>query len=741
MAALALSLAGQSRASWLLRALLQTYAAVLFSRSQAVGLLLLGATAIVPRTLLAGGLAVLCALLFGWVFDLDLEALQDGSYSLSALLLGLGIVQTLGLSPATIVLLILLAPCAVLLTAALRSALAPLGLPVLSLSFLLLFCLLLVLAPALGLYGVAHSVDASGDGNILSKIPHVLTIFLRSLGAIFFLPRCDVGILILLAMLVHSRIFVLLAGLSGMVVLGLSQFLPALGASDQCMGLVLNAVFAAIAIGAVWFVPSPSAVLLALFAVLISLFIGLGGGGIFFRWGLPILIVPFHGAVYIVLLAARQRTWDRRPKSVDFAPGTPEQNLAYFRTRLLRFRWLYPTRFGLPVRGTWICTQGENGPLSHQGRFRHAFDFEVQGVEGKLHEGEGAALKDYSCFRLPVVAAAPGTVVKVENLVPDNEIGTLNLQQNWGNYVILHHQAGLYSLVAHLQQGSVKVALGQVVRAGELLGLCGNSGRSARPHVHFQLQSGSRVGDSTLPCRFSDVILHEPHGSAGEVMAELGPLEKQEVRNLEYDAERAAFFEFPYGTSWRFRLNKNDKHDKNDKNVELVESDIDANGQMLLRVKDRSATLFYSLRDGFFTTYDGIGATSRALQILRAALSRVPLDASESLSWSDFLPARPFRSWLGRMLSDVFSPFLHRDGIAMKYSLHRQGTTLVIEGISCSVNRRGTPLLRTRVELSREAGPLRALLSLRGQTFTLERESATPASIVEDVSQQATQSV
>jgi murein DD-endopeptidase MepM/ murein hydrolase activator NlpD len=695
------------------RALLRTYAAILFSRSYAVGLLLLLATAMSPRALIGGSLGVLLALGSALLLDLDREAIHDGSYGTSPLLLGLGVGMTFGLGPGALLVLAILCPLCVLVTAALRSFLSGASLPPLSIPFLVAFYLLIGLAPLAGLTYLPPSVDAS------SLLPQPAAAFLRSIGALFFLPRWETGALILLALLVHSRIATLLAAMAAAAVFLIKAALPALQGTDLVGVLTFNAVFTAIAIGGVWFVPSPAAMLLALLGVCLSALVSIGCAGPFYRLGLPILIVPFNAAVLTILLASRQRAWDRRPKSVDFAPGTPEQNLAYFRTRLLRFRWLYPTRFRLPVRGTWICTQGVDGALSHKGRWRHAFDFEVQGADGRLHAEEGASLRDYYCYRLPVLASAAGVVAKIESSVPDNESGGMNLQQNWGNYVIVYHAPGLYSMVGHLVRGSIKVVEGQHVRQGEVLGLCGNSGRSARPHVHFQLQTGNRAGDPTLPCRFTDAIRQAEGGPEEHVVADLCPTEKQLVRNLEYDEERAAFFAFPYRSTWRFRI---------DRQSEQLESDIDATGQLLLRSSEKDARLFYSLTDGFFTTYDSAGASSPALRILRAALSRVPLDAGASLRWTDYLPARPFRNWLGRFLSDIISPFLHRDGIEMEYRMHRESSLLIVLGESRARDRKGEPLVKTRAELTRGEGPLRASITLRGRTWSLEREAdAAPA--------------
>lgn len=718
-----------SRPVRVVRAVLRTYAAILFSRSPFIGLLVLLATATVPRALLFGLLAIVLALGSALLIDLERDAIEDGSYGTSALLLGLGIGQTLGPGVMPFLVLLFLVPLCVLLTAALRSWLGGSNLPLLSIPFLTMFYLLLGVLPILGLAYLPASEDAS------LLLPPAIAGILRSIGVLLFLPRWDAGAILLLAVLLHSRIALLLAVLGAGTIIALKLALPALAGSEQIGIITLNAVFVAIAIGGVWFVPSPSSILLALLAVLLCTLLALGTTVPLFRLGIPVLIIPFNATVILVLLATRQRAWDRRPKAVDFSPGTPEQNLAYFRTRLLRFRWLYPTRFRLPVRGVWMCTQGVGGTLTHQGRFRYAFDFEVTDLEGKFSASEPTGPGDYYCYKLPVLAAAAGVVTKVESSVPDNEVGKLNLEQNWGNYVIVRHAAGLYSLVAHLQRGSIRVVEGQAVRQGDLLGLCGNSGRSSKPHVHFQLQGGDRLGDATIPCRFTDAV------SVAEdqrVHADLCPDEGQYVRNLEVAEERSSYFVFPYRASWVFKTRTIDGSSGNkaadgenveDSESEQIESDVDPTGQWLLRSSERGACLYFSLTDGFFTAYDSAGLTSPALRILRAALSRVPLDDGERLRWTDYLPARSFRSWIGRVLTDILSPFLHRDGIEMEYQMYRQGTLLIVVGESRNRSGHGEPLLRTRAELMRGSGLLKASLTVRGRTFTMSRESdivATP---------------
>lgn len=698
-----------ARVAAAVEAFLRVYAQILFSRSPAVGALVLAATAMVPRAMVAGAAAVLVATVTALLLDLDREAIRSGDYGYNALLAGLGVGQTFG-GGAAAALLISAAAASVLVTAALRAWLGGASLPALSLPFIAAFQLALGAASFAGAAPGPHGIDPSP---LAAALPAGLVLFVRSLGGLFFLPRLDAGALVLAALLLHSRIAASLAASAFAAVLLLLGQIPALPAGVSVEGLGYNAMLAAVTLGGVFFVPSSSSFLLALLGAAVSVLGAVGLAGPAARLGVPLLILPFNATVLLTLFALRQRAHDLRPKSVDFISGTPEENLAYYRTRRSRFQWLYPVAFTLPVRGVWSCTQAIDGAFTHQGSWRHAFDLEVRDADGHLARGEGRAVDEYHCFRLPVLAAADGTVIAVEGGVADNAVGAIDVDRNWGNHVLVQHAAGLYSLVAHLSRGSVKVTRGQVVRRGEVIGLCGSSGRSPRPHVHFHLQGTPVLGAPTLPCRFTDVVLERGPGAASLETA-LVPEEGDAVRNLEPGDDLAGYFALPAGKSWSFRMGKA---------VERVSADVDLHGRLLLSSRDQPATLFYGRSEAFFTAYDVVGGKRSVLHLVRAALSRVPFEANEALGWTDHLPARPFRPWLGRVLFDLLSPFLPRDGIEMEFRMRREGPRLVVEGQSRRRDRRGAPLVRTRAELERGAGPARVEVWVRGKVRSAERIS------------------
>jgi murein DD-endopeptidase MepM/ murein hydrolase activator NlpD len=56
-----------------------------------------------------------------------------------------------------------------------------------------------------------------------------------------------------------------------------------------------------------------------------------------------------------------------------------------------------------------------------------------------------------------------------------------------GNHVVIAAgDDGPFVLLGHLRRGSVRVAPGQAVAAGQVVAECGNSGNSTQPHVHLQ---------------------------------------------------------------------------------------------------------------------------------------------------------------------------------------------------------------------------------------------------------------
>jgi murein DD-endopeptidase MepM/ murein hydrolase activator NlpD len=697
-----------------LSGLLRAYSQVLFTRSRVVGALLLLATLLAPEVGLVGLASVALAQGLARLGGVSPADIEEGLVGYNALLVGLGVAALAGGSAPGVGLALGAAAAAALLAAALRALLARAGLPSLTLAFVFTLWIALGAAAALGLPRAAPLADPFAPA---AGLPDAAARLLQGLGALFFVPRADAGLLVLAALLIYSRYAALLAGL-GLALAGLisSGMDPSQAILQQTLGF--NMALTALAVGGVWFVPGPSALVAGLAASGVAGLLTLGAAPLLGRLDLPVAVLPLNLAVPAALLAARLRVRDGAPKSVDFLPGTPEENLHYFRTRVARFGGRYLARFAAPFPGRWVVTQGEDGEYTHQGRWSSALDFEVAGLDGALHGGDGGQLADWHCYRLPALAPADGTVARVIDGLPDSAPGQQDLDHSWGNLVVIWHGPGVYSLLSHLSPGSVAVAEGQFVRRGVQVGLVGSSGRSPEPHLHFQLQASAEPGSPTLPVELHDVVLVGEDGA--QLAGAVTPVKGVALRNIEADPAVARLLAFPLGRL-RFAVGEGPPPQGQGlpeaqarARAQEVLVTVDLTGRRLMRSERPEATLRYAVDDRLFTIYDSVGSQRSVLHLLHLALPRVPFEPG--LRWRDHLPLRRLMPPGMRLLLDPVEPFLPGGGLAVDYSARREGRSLVVEGRSQRTNGQGEPWVSTRATLSPSRGLTELVVTVRGRT-------------------------
>lgn len=118
---------------------------------------------------------------------------------------------------------------------------------------------------------------------------------------------------------------------------------------------------------------------------------------------------------------------------------------------------------------------------------RHAVDLIQIDGQGRSSRPAGSARKeDYFAWDEEILSPAAGVVMKVVDGNPDMEIGFTDEEHPGGNYVVIKHAEGWYSLCGHMKQGSVTVAEGETVEKGLMIGRLGNSGNTSEPHLHIQ---------------------------------------------------------------------------------------------------------------------------------------------------------------------------------------------------------------------------------------------------------------
>jgi murein DD-endopeptidase MepM/ murein hydrolase activator NlpD len=168
------------------------------------------------------------------------------------------------------------------------------------------------------------------------------------------------------------------------------------------------------------------------------------------------------------------------------------------------------TKMKLPFKGEWSVTWG--GDTKEQNYHvesvaqKNAFDFLIYDEKGLTHKGTGEANEDYYAFGKELYAPCDGEVVLVVDGIKDNIPGVLNPIYIPGNTVIIKTANSEFVFFAHFKQHSIVVKQGQKVTTGALLGLCGNSGNSSEPHLHFHLQNTEDMTKATGAKCFFDQL-------------------------------------------------------------------------------------------------------------------------------------------------------------------------------------------------------------------------------------------
>jgi len=149
---------------------------------------------------------------------------------------------------------------------------------------------------------------------------------------------------------------------------------------------------------------------------------------------------------------------------------------------------------------------------------RYAYDLMSVDDKGSMYNGSPYAKQNWYSFGKPVYAPLEGVVVAVQNNIPDNDFDGKAVKspkidpktdpEGMGNYVILQHANGEYSMMLHLEAGSVMLRPGQMVKAGEEIGEIGFSGSVVFPHLHYSVTNGTKeLASEGLPNYFNDYKL------------------------------------------------------------------------------------------------------------------------------------------------------------------------------------------------------------------------------------------
>lgn len=147
----------------------------------------------------------------------------------------------------------------------------------------------------------------------------------------------------------------------------------------------------------------------------------------------------------------------------------------------------------LPFHGKWYVYWGGSTISENyhntSSNTRGAFDFSGWGENRKSYRTNGKVNEDYYAFGKEIIAPTAGKIIFVRDGIRDNVWPATNKEDAAGNIVLLESNRKEYLVFAHLKLNSIQVKKGQIVKQGDLLGSCGNSGLSTEPHLHFQIQN------------------------------------------------------------------------------------------------------------------------------------------------------------------------------------------------------------------------------------------------------------
>ena len=198
------------------------------------------------------------------------------------------------------------------------------------------------------------------------------------------------------------------------------------------------------------------------------------------------------------------------------APAESVHRLAPHKSPTAKGSYLFPARAtDLKAGEFWSARSGGHAPGT-KGMQLFAYDMGVVAWNGEKWSGiraGGSAKKnaDHLIWGKPIYAMADGVVLGCRNDVPGNPdppddpglyLNNMPSEEihGGGNHFYIQHGDELV-LYAHMQMGSLTKSLCQVgaqVKAGDKLGLAGNSGSSSGPHLHIHAIQAAEIKEGPL---------------------------------------------------------------------------------------------------------------------------------------------------------------------------------------------------------------------------------------------------
>ncbi|GGD12622.1 M23 family metallopeptidase [Pontibacillus salipaludis] len=149
----------------------------------------------------------------------------------------------------------------------------------------------------------------------------------------------------------------------------------------------------------------------------------------------------------------------------------------------------FPLKDGVYATGQGGATTIINYHNEHEPQ-QYAIDIlELNGAGLRANGLTPSELKAYEIYNASLYSPCNGEVIgavdQYEDIPPLES--PENVEEAKGNHVTLRCQ-NTDVILAHMKPGSVQVTKGQTVKAGDLLGLVGNTGNTTEPHLHIHAE-------------------------------------------------------------------------------------------------------------------------------------------------------------------------------------------------------------------------------------------------------------
>lgn len=640
--------------------LLNSYSQIFFSNNKTFAVLLIIISFFDIGAGLSGALAVVVSQITATLFNFNKELIRDGSYTYNSLMVGIALGMFYDFNMSFFILLLITSILTLFITIWFIINLSKKGLPFLSLPFL--FGIWVVILGAQNFAALdLHPKEMlslvrwfpelfTSVSDTISTLPFadVIHMYFRSLGAIFFQFNDLAGLIIAIGILIYSRIAFGLSVFGFLIGYGFYAYYGGDFSQLIYSYIGFNFILTGIALGGFFVVPSSKSYLMLLFTIpVIALSIS-ASHTIFSYFNLPLYSLPFNIVTLLFLAIMGSRLKASGLALVTVQQFSPEKNHYKHLNSVSRFKKDTYYHIALPIMGNWNISQGYAGDITHKGDWQHALDFDVLDEDENSYQDPGLEVKDFYCYDLPVIAPADGYVVDILDGIDDNEINEVNLEDNWGNTIIIKHGDYIFTKLSHIKKESFKVAIGDHVKKGQVIGKCGSSGRSPEPHLHFQLQATPYIDSKTLEYPISYYLTKEKKGY--EFHQFDIPKEKEIVTNVKTTKLLTDAFGLVPGKLLYF-----------DYEGEEVKWEVFTNvyNQTYIYCHTTKSTAYFVNNKTVFYFTDYFGNKGTLLQHFYFGAQKVLLGYYKNIELNDSLMIDGFFNKLITSLHDFTAPFFH----------------------------------------------------------------------------------